>query len=150
MKAEKSYNIKFVSIDMISKSMEQQPFNGEEPQDFKFDWIVDLRVSEEQKLVAAITDIAIVWVNGEKEIAKFKTVCAFEFPDFANIFTLIEEKKYDVPVEIEIFMKSTALTTSRGMLYSELKGTYLNGLVLPLVDIAKLVRDQRASKEQAK
>ena len=70
----------------------------------------------------------------------------FDFKDqtkdnFDDYFTKNEkENKYEVPEELEIVLKSAGISTSRGIIFSELEGTYLQGIILPLVDIASLVK----------
>src|SRR6266496_3751975 len=140
---EKSYNIKFVAIDVISKSLHEPGKELTEKQDFTFNFLVDLKVNQEQKMAAVITDVTILRVKDNFKAAYFKLLCVFEFPDFDQIFKKIEEKRYDTPIELEILLKSTGISTIRGVIYSELKGTYLHNAVMPLIDMASLVKAQR-------
>ncbi len=148
--SEVSFNIRFVSIELVSKSILEPPPDLQEKESFIFNFLVDLKVVPEHKTAAAIASTSILLQKDNKELANFKIYCVFEFPDFDTIFTKMEDNKYDTPVELEIILKSTGLSTIRGIIASEVKGTYLQGAVLPLIDMNALVRNQRKKTEEEK
>jgi len=144
--SEKRYEIKFLAIELVSKSLGEPPKEKIEELEFTFTFLVDLRVHPERKIAAVITDTTILKVLDKEQVAFFKILCAFELPDFDQIFKKVDENKYDTPVELEILLKSTGLSTMRGIIYSELRGTYLQNAILPLIDIASLVKKNKKSK----
>ena len=92
-------------------------------------------------------DITINELDNQAKLAFFKTICLFEFPEFDAHFTKREDNNFDIPVDLEIMLKSVSISTARGVVFSELRGTYLHGAILPLIDIAtpvKLAHEQRA------
>ena len=148
---EKEFKIKFMGAEIVSK-MIAQPSQEilDKPQNFNFDFLVDVKVSAEKKSAVAVTDISITDITKSKNLAVFKTICVFELPDFDKYFTKVGGKQYDIDIDLEIILKSTGISTTRGMVVSELRGTYLHNAILPLVDMAKLVRDGRDKKEKEK
>lgn len=81
------------------------------------------------------------------QLAFFKTALVFEIFEFDEIFKNVGEDKYDIPVGLEILLKSAGISTTRGIIYSEVRGTYLHGAVLPLIDMATLIKAQYKIKE---
>jgi hypothetical protein len=140
---KKSYQIKFVAIELISKSISDPPPNLKPQEAFNFNFGADLRVDPEKKIAASISMSNIVLVSNNTEVANFKIICVFELPDFENVFSKVSDTKYDTPIELEIILKSASVSTLRGVIASEVKGTYLQGTVLPLIDMDSLVRSQR-------
>jgi hypothetical protein len=140
----KLINITLQRIDLVSKSIEVPPANLISPDEISFNFVVDIKLGAPEKLAVVVTDISILWPKEDnKRLAFFKTVCVFHFPGFDEIFTAIEDGRYEIPFDIEVMLKTTGLSTTRGMIYSDIKGTYLHGALLPLVDINKIIRDDR-------
>lgn len=142
--------MKFTAIELIEKSMAYSPPSI--PQDniqYNFNYRIDIKLDQPQKIVVSICDITIVYANDPSiKFAYFKTICAFEFPEFDEIFKRVGDK-FDIPVDIEILLKSTGLSTTRGIIFSELRGTYLHNAVMPLVDLITPIREEHKRKERS-
>ena len=139
--------IKFEAIDLISKKIAPRGAQPISPTDYGFNFKVAINASAERKTAVVVTEISIELSTDNSELAKFHTAMYFEFKDFETIFKKIDEERFDIPIELEILMKSVALSTTRGIIYSEVRGTYLDAAVLPLVDIPGIVRRDREAKE---
>jgi len=151
MADKKVFNIKFVTIEIASKSLVDPTaikIKDDKNIDCRFDFLVDVKIGPSEKVALAVTDVTVIEAVTNIQLAKFKTICVFEFPEnFDVYFTKNEENKYDMPVELEIILKSAGLSTTRGIIFSELRGTYLHGAILPLIDIASLIMESRKKKE---
>ncbi len=137
------YKIRFVAVQIISKSL-SLPISGFNLNtEFNFESLSDIKVDKDQKFALSTTDVFIKEKISNEQVASFKTLCVFEFPDFEEVFTKISDNQYDIPEELEILLKSTGLSTSRGIIFSELRGTYLHGAIMPLIDIATPIKENR-------
>ena len=143
MNETRTFEIRFVAIEVVSKAITDPPMNLEDFETFNFNFTVDMKVFPKQKTAGVETIVKIYLAKDMKEVGTFKTLCGFELPDFNNVFTKITDNKYDTPMELEIILKSSSLSTSRGVVAAECKGTYLQGAVLPLIDMNALIRNQR-------
>lgn len=142
-KKNKSYKIDFKGIELVSKLLEEpKELQGGEIK-FHFNFISDLKLFPPNKTVFIVTEITISETISNRKLALFKTLCMFTFPDFENIFKLREDDKFDIPLNLEITLKSAGISTSRGIIYSELRGTYLSNATLPLIDIASIIINDR-------
>jgi hypothetical protein len=142
------FELKLAGIELISKFLLQDPSLGES--ECYFNYLVDLKLNDEQKVGAVITDISILSKPDNRQLANFKTMMVFEFPKFEDIFVLVGEKTYSVPVDLEIMLKSAGLATTRGIMFSELRGTYLHTAPFPLVDIATPILERQKKSEESK
>lgn len=147
---EVGYAIRFSAIELMSKSIIEPPTDLAREESFGFNFLINVKGSPEQKNALVLVDIAIIWLKENKEVARFKVLCIFDIPDFDTIFTKLDNK-YIIPVDLEIIIKSAALSTTRGMIASEISGTYLRGAVLPLIDLDTIIRNERKQNaEKAK
>jgi hypothetical protein len=140
--SEKIFELRFSQIELVSKRL-ALPQSNPEKQDINFNFLVDIRLSQEKKLAVVSTEVTIFNLIDKSELAYIKIFCAFEFPDFENVFKKIEDNVFELPLEIEILLKSAGLSTARGVIYSELRGTYLQNAVLPLIDISSIIIKDR-------
>ena len=143
--------IKFGAIELISKKLVTRPPREVLPAEYGFTFKVGINASSERKLAIVVTEIGIELIADSTELAKFHTAMFFEFLDFESVFTTADGVKYEMPIELEILLKSVSLSTTRGIVYSEVRGTYLHEAVLPLIDIPGMVRaDREKPKTESK
>lgn len=144
-----TYDIKFVSVELLSKSLTD--ISGPkviESMEFYFNFLVDIKLGPPQKVAAVLTNIAIQNKEDSKELARFSTLCVFELKDFENIFKETSDGRFETPVDLEIILKSAGISTTRGIMVSELRGTYLHNAILPVIDMATLINEQRDKQLQ--
>jgi len=142
MTEQTKFQIKFKAIELLAKTLEP-PAAGMEPKEINFQFSLDLKVAPEQKTVGVFTDVALLQIPEGKRLAFFRLLTLFEIVNFQEVVKEVHENLYDIPAQVEILLKSTGLSTIRGVIYSELRGTHLNNAVLPLIDIASIVMDAR-------
>jgi hypothetical protein len=145
MNTPQIFQIKIETIELVSKEL-KIPTGPVQREDVNFHFSIDIKLAPELKKTLTITDL---YIQNKKSnnatLAFFKLYCVFEIMDFENIFKYIEPTIYETPLELEIFLKSSSLSTIRGIVYSELRGTYLQHSILPLIDIASIIK---ADKEK--
>jgi len=141
-----AYQIKFIAIEIVAKSFKEAPTSLKpgEPINISFNYLVDLNVIPERSLTMVVTNVDIFISPENTDVGNIKTLCVFEVGDFNNVFDIQSGKPTSIPLDLEVLLKSTGLSTTRGLIHSEVKGTYLQGAILPLVDIGTLVVEQRA------
>jgi hypothetical protein len=144
--AEQSYDIRFSAIEIISKSILEPPSGFKDSVNVFFNFYIDLKLIPEKEVAIVVTDAGVVWSGENIELARFKVLCAFGVQNFGSVFKKLNNKKYDVPVELEVILKSAGLSTMRGVIAAEVVGTHLQGAVLPLIDVNSIVREQRNKK----
>jgi len=62
----------------------------------------------------------------------------YQIINFEEAFKLDAQNQYEIPPKLLEAIGSTSLSTTRGIMYSLFKGTFLNNALLPLVDLPKL------------
>ena len=127
--------IKFKIIDLLSKKMiaPSQSLTAV-PKMFHFDILVDTSVNTEQKIIVIVVDIKIKEVNKEIVQGELSLACGFEVENFEE--TILKDDKtnmYIVPPDTDALVKSVSISTARGVLFSEFRGTYLMQAIMPII-----------------
>jgi len=141
-KEETQFEVRFIGLELIEKTL-IEPKDVEPNSKFVFRYTADFKLSIEKKIAWVMTEVKIIEETTQLQLANFKGLSVFGFPYFEKVFTILKDDMYDVPVELEIYLKNEGLSTMRGILYSELRGTYLSKAVLPLIDVAPLIFEAR-------
>jgi len=132
MKAKK-FTFKLKSIEILDVYLKHPKQAINEIKNFNFNINVEQKVNNENKIIIVIIDIKIVSDDKLINFGSIKTGSIYEienFDDFINKETNIAE----FPGNILISLNSISLSTTRGMMYSQFRGTYLHNAYLPIID----------------
>lgn len=125
-------------IQIISKKVAQPPIhiiiNGIQ-NEMLFDMKSDFKVDAEKKIVAVITYTGIRELQSEEYLADFSFAYLFEVIDFDKYIKLTSENVFHIPEQLVPTMKQVAISTSRGIIFSEVRGTYLHNVMMPIINI---------------
>lgn len=127
--------IKFPTIELLSKQMVERPMAhpGDLITEYNFDIVADARVNADLKIVVIKVDIKIQEKDKQINLASLTVGCAFEIENFDEIIIKQDENLYYVPPVVDTTLKSVSISTVRGIMYSEFRGTYLFNCILPVV-----------------
>jgi len=130
-KAEIKFLIKGIELLDSNITYPKAPLIGEVV--FKFDINVEIKIINEQSLIMAIVSVGIL---DNKTIDKYGFIrvnCIFGIDNFAS-FVNSDTKKVDFPKPFITSLNSIALSTTRGIMFDQFRGTFLNGAILPILD----------------
>lgn len=99
---------------------------------FQFDIKLEHRVNLENQLIIVVTTVA---VNLEKEqlLGQVTTSCIYQIDKIYEFYNS-EKKELKLPDDFIVMLNSISLSTTRGLMFSFFRGTYLHNAVLPIVD----------------
>jgi len=132
---ELKINIKFIGIEILSKSMAERPVGFPVGIiNYNFDIKVQSQVIADQKILMPIVTAKINELSTSQKIAEIKTACLFSIENFNEIIKKNEDGTlYHIPRELELILRPVALSTTRGIIYSEFRGTYLANAIMPII-----------------
>lgn len=135
---ENGFSFKFVGIDIVSKAISPQPpdFEGKY---FSFDVTAESAVNKQKNWIIQFIRIIIRDENKSFPLGVFTFACFFEIIDFEKTIISNSEGLYVIPDVLELYLKSAAISTTRGIVWSELKGSYLHFAIMPVIDVRTLV-----------
>lgn len=132
MAQAQNIQIKNISINEFAIVRPQEEIK--QGQAFNFDIKFNHSVVIEQSLVNVITTVSIFGSDKNKIFSRLQTVSGFQInqPEFAS-----QDKDGNLTLDKSIAadINTVALSTTRGILFSQLRGTYLHNALLPIVDM---------------
>lgn len=129
-------NYRFAGIEIVHKHMEPMPPEGT-INGFIFDVKVEVKVNAPNKIVLPVVTVTIKESSNKIELANFGVSCFFQIEDFEKYIVLDSKGLYTIPYYLDDAIRPIAVSTTRGIMFSELRGTYLNGAVLPIVNLTR-------------
>jgi hypothetical protein len=133
--AEQVYNIKIIRIDIVDKAILRTPIEIKETDEFRFDLKTQsVRIGTEKDTLGTFVSVSVSLLDKpEVKLGLLTIVVVFQINDFDITFQPNEKNEYIIPNELENVLKSVSVSTTRGVLYSEFRGTPLHRAVLPII-----------------
>lgn len=119
-------------IELISFSI--QPKKGESANNlFEFNIKQESKTNLDKFLIVVFTKITIKEAGSDLVLSHFDAVCSFKLENFENHIKKGDGDNYVIPHELNVEISRISVATCRGMLYCQLRGTYLQNIILPLL-----------------
>lgn len=132
----KEIMVRMIKIHTMSFTLQEAAVPAKNGQ---YNFTITVRHAEqvEQSLVHVLIDVDVFDPEREKEIlSKLEVNYVFNIEDFPNVW---KEHNNDLPIHIRIILNSISISTTRGIFYAYVKGTYLENAILPIVDPQQMV-----------
>lgn len=130
-------NIKYqiIGIDLLDSYLSAPPQVLPSAAMSQFELNVQHHIALNQNLIFINCRVAILNDNKEFTYGSLSSSCTFEFPDLHSFF---DGKKVNLPADVVTSINAIAVSTTRGMLFSLFRGTYLHQAILPVIDLDTL------------
>jgi hypothetical protein len=128
--------LRFAGIELMGKQILERPEGATiapSTESFNFDIIAESKISPEEKRLIVKTTIKVSEIGKEIILASFVTLCAFHVENFDESILKIDDANYEIPIDADVVIKSVSVSTTRGIMYSEVRGTFLYNMVLPII-----------------
>jgi hypothetical protein len=135
--------IRFKGIELVSKKMVQAPESGTIIPLFHFDISAESRVHQSEKLLGILVNIRIKEPNKDFNLAEISVACAYLVENFEQAIILRNDGLFDVLPEVDALVKSVSISTVRGILFSEFRGTYLSEAIMPIIIITPVEQPRK-------
>jgi hypothetical protein len=95
---------------------------------------VEMKLDPTNKLVYVFINVVIQPESKETTLGSITTSCIFQIDNWSEIVTTTETGQFKLPEPIIIMLNSISISTTRGIMFSQFKGTFLHNAVLPIID----------------
>lgn len=135
MSKKKPINIEFQirAIELLDSCLnapkKQLPNNSI----FQFDINLEHRLNVENKLVIVVCSVSIFSEKKEELLGQLKASCIYNVSNIDE-FLVKESNELRFPDDFVTTLNSISISTTRGMMFSFFRGTFLHNAVLPMVD----------------
>lgn len=128
-----SINIRLHGIELISSSFIQNPESSlARAINFNFNINVENRIDAVRKLIVSFVKVEIREVGKDLILASFSVAVGVEVVEFEKMLVM-PDNTFFIPPQLDSIVKTISISTTRGIIYSELRGTYLHLAHLPIV-----------------
>lgn len=128
-----NFQIKSVELLKHDFSIPSVPIgkNGE----YNFNLGIEQKIDYEKKFFIVILNIDIMSVETvDLKLGSASIGCVYSFDDFDSAMNADQDGKPHIEESIIHTLNSISISTSRGVLSQLLRGTFLHGAILPVVD----------------
>lgn len=129
----KQLSFKIVAIEIMESILNQPHIPILEENIFQFDISSEQRIHAADGHIIVICTITIFNDIRDQQLARSKSSCIFAVNDLVR-YTDKKSDTINLPEDFRVNLNSIAISTSRGILYSFLRGTYLHNAILPIVN----------------
>lgn len=115
---------------------------------FNYSYSVDSAVSESIGRLRYNVEISILEEGRDIVLAYFNIFYFFKGENLDKILHNAGSNLFQIPSNIDNVFKLIALDSTRGIIFSELRGTYLDNVILPIIDANAFIENQNALEEK--
>lgn len=131
------FQLKTIELLSFSLNAPQTTLANEYP--CRFDITIEQQCNPEEKKIKVIATIAIIHEADQQQLASLQSCCLYQIENLADFNTNPATKQVSLPDQLIITLNSISISTTRGILFAQLRGTYLHNLVMPIVDPTQFV-----------
>lgn len=124
---------RIVALDILEANLASPPQNLTQEIIFQFDVNLEHRWNTNDDIFIVVTTVSIYSNSKEHVLSKFKMNTVFKVEGLAQYVDTANSKN-NMPIDIVLDLNELAISTTRGSLFSFLKGTYLHNAVLPVIN----------------
>jgi hypothetical protein len=133
-----TFQIKGIEILDIKLNYPKKPL----PTQTIFNFSIGLKhkINPENRLVIVITTIDILHEDKETLLASLQASCIFEIKNFED-YLIDGSQQVLFPEKHLVTLNSISISTVRGIMFSQFKGTFLHTAILPVIDPKDFVKN---------
>lgn len=134
MTEEKNIQFKFHSLQENIVNINSKPSDFDDSS-FNFSITATQKVNETSNLLIVVVHVIIENNNSTYTLATIEVYCAYEIINFSEYIKSDDKGVYCIPDILTGQTNLISISTTRGYMYSILKGTYLQKAFLPIVTL---------------
>lgn len=127
-------NFKIATIEIISQSVSSAPEEGIRTNEIDYTIQINIKYDANIGMVHILPEISLTSKIDKSELAKFAIQCSYEVINYNEAIPINESNQPAIPVPFLHTLISISLSTSRGIIYSSCRGTFLQNAILPIID----------------
>jgi hypothetical protein len=101
---------------------------------FSFNLSIDNRSESGSRIIFVLIDVKILTPDQSILLGGLKVNCIFEISNFDNVINSNSEGPNMIPKHVIEILNSISISTTRGILFSTYRGTFLHNAILPIID----------------
>lgn len=129
-----SIDLQLKSIELLKGSISLPSVPGVSLNNFSFDISLESKADAGNKFVFVIVSVEIRSEDQNHVLGSLVTSCIYGLANFDEIIKIDADGKVNLPQPLVELLNSISISTTRGVMFSTFKGTFLHNAFLPIVD----------------
>jgi hypothetical protein len=132
----KDFNVEMQirAIELLNGSLQLPASQDTAVTTFNFNISIETKADAQKKLVFVIVHVEIRNDDHSLVLGALSVSSIFEIVNFDEVINIEENGKLDIPESLIETLTIISISTTRGVMFSTFKGTFLHGAVLPIID----------------
>ena len=130
---EQKINFKLTEIELVHSNLFHAGLPLQEKQTFHFNIKIEQRINLEKKVIVFAPEIEVQHEDKKTILGSIKVACIFLVENMED-FKKEDSDVIVLPNEIITMFNSISLSTARGVMFSQFRGTILHKAILPVLD----------------
>lgn len=126
-------NFQIKGIELLEINLKHPQIPLELERTYNFNINIEQRINNDEKLVIVVTSVDLVHEVDQQCHASIKTSCVFLIENFED-FLVADTNQVNLPDQFVITLNSISLSTTRGIMFSSFKGTFMHNVYMPIVN----------------
>lgn len=126
--------IQIRSIELLNGSLQLPATQNTSVTTFNFNISIESKADAPNKFVFVIVHVEIKNDDHSLVLGALSVSCIYEIVNFDEVIKIDENGKLDIPQRLIETLNIISISTTRGVMFSTFKGTFLHGAVLPIID----------------
>ena len=133
-KKEVTAELQLRAIELLNSSLQLPSTPSNPPTSFNFNISIESKADAKNKIVFVIVNVEIRNNDQSFILGSITLSCIFEISNFSEVIQTNSEGQFVIPEGLVHVLNSISISTTRGVIFSTFKGTFLHGAVLPIID----------------
>jgi hypothetical protein len=138
-------NFQLKGIELLAINLNQPQISLPLERVYNFNINIEQRINIEEKLVIVTTSIELIYEGDNQCHASIKVSCIFLVENIQDFYSATNNQ-VKLPDQFIITLNSISLSTARGIMFSQFKGTFMHNVFLPIVNPAAVALHENDEK----
>jgi len=127
-------NLQLISIELLKGSISLPSVPEVSLNNFNFNINLDSKADATNKLLFVIVSVEIRSEDQNHVLGSLAVSCIYSIVNFDEVVKIEADGKIDIAQPLVEILNSMSISTTRGVMFSTFKGTFLHNAFLPIVD----------------
>ncbi len=120
-------------IEILGSSI-NPPVQVDQNVNFNFNINLETKIVAPNKLIFVIVNIHVIAEDQKTALGSMMVSCIFSIANFEEVVKLDSDNKLNIPDPLAETLNIISISTARGVMFSNFRGTHLHNAYLPIID----------------
>lgn len=135
-KTDKAVSVEFgiQNIEILEKSFSVTQLVENRVPETQYELSFDIQVDENSQFIIDVLHVKIKTIHNDFVVGSLSISCTFLITNFQEVVKKNSQNSVTIPDSLIETLNIITIGTARGIIFNELKGTWLHKSILPIID----------------